>query len=94
MEEGSLARRQPNDVPPPFTPASDPATPRIASARVDVDCARTLGAIERLWTSIGYDEINWTYTPAGRRALRTVGELAERPYSVRTHYVFNSGIGW
>jgi len=68
--------------------------PRIANARVDVDCADRREPVERIWTSIGYDELNWTYTAAGKRALRVIGEIAERPYYVRAHYIFNSGIGW
>src|SRR5207245_2304207 len=52
-----------------------------------------LGPLRRIWTSFGYDEINWTSTPAGKRALRVIGEFAEQPYYVRSHYIFNSGIG-
>ena len=50
-------------------------SPPIAEATVRVDCAISQGPIRRIWTSFGYDEINWTYTPAGKRALRTIGEL-------------------
>jgi xylan 1,4-beta-xylosidase len=61
---------------------------------VRVDCGASLGPVRRLWTSFGFDEINWTATPAGKRHLRTIGGFAERPYYVRSHYIFNSGIGW
>jgi len=64
------------------------------TATVRVDCATQLGPLRRIWTSLGYDELNWTYTPRGKRALQTIGQLAERPFFVRQHYVFNSGIGW
>ena len=48
------------------------------------------GPIRRIWTSFGYDEINWTYTPAGKRnAPRHRRSFAEQPYFVRPHYVFN-----
>jgi len=50
--------------------------------------------VRRIWTSFGFDEINWTSTPTGRRHLQTIAAFAERPYYVRSHYVFNSGIGW
>jgi xylan 1,4-beta-xylosidase len=50
--------------------------------------------VRRIWTSLGYDELNWTHTPAGKRALGVIGALAEQPYYVRQHYIFNSGIGW
>ena len=59
-----------------------------------VDCAISQGPIRRIWTSFGYDEINWTCTPAGKRALKVIGQFAEQPYYVRSHYIFTSGIGW
>jgi len=68
--------------------------PQIRHAKVRVDAGNWRGPIRRIWTSLGYDEINWTHTPAGKRALRVIGALAERPYYVRSHYIFNSGIGW
>jgi xylan 1,4-beta-xylosidase len=66
----------------------------IAEATVKVDCGAPLGPIRRIWTSLGFDEINWTSTPAGKRHLRTIAAFAEQPYYVRSHYIFNSGIGW
>ena len=66
----------------------------IAEATVRVDAGATLGPTRRIWTSFGYDEINWTSTPAGKRHLKTIGAFVEQPYFVRSHYVFNSGIGW
>jgi xylan 1,4-beta-xylosidase len=66
----------------------------ITEAVVRVDCQATLGPIQRLWTSLGFDEINWTSRPDGKRHLRTIRAFAEQPYYVRSHYIFNSGIGW
>ena len=66
----------------------------IAEATVCVDAGATLGLVRRIWTSFGYDEINWTSTPAGKRHLETIAAFAEQPYFVRSHYIFNSGIGW
>ena len=68
--------------------------PHIAEATVRVDAGALLGPIRRIWTSFGYDEINWTSTPTGKRHLKTIAEFGERPYFVRSHYIFNSGIGW
>lgn len=68
-------------------------SPRIAAATVRVDCGAPQGPLRRIWTSLGFDEINWTSRPAGKRHLRTIGAFAERPYYVRSHYIFNSGIG-
>ena len=79
---------------PPFTPSDPSVTPQIRHATVTINCAAPLGPLDRIWTSFGYDEINWTYTPAGKRNLNAIGEFAEQPYFVRPHYVFNSGIGW
>ena len=61
---------------------------------VRVDCAAWKGSLRRIWTSFGYDELNWTYTPSGKRHLKTIAAFAEQPYHVRQHYIFNSGIGW
>lgn len=61
---------------------------------VRIDCGAPLGPLRRIWTSFGFDEINWTSTPTGKRHLRTIAAFAERPYYVRSHYIFNSGIGW
>jgi xylan 1,4-beta-xylosidase len=58
-----------------------------------VDCAEFQGPLKRIWASIGYDEINWTYTPRGKALYRTLRELAEVPYFVRNHNAFTSGNG-
>ncbi len=47
-----------------------------------------------MWESIGYDEINWTYTATGRTLLNTFGDLSPRPFLIRPHYVFCSGSGF
>lgn len=51
--------------------------------------------MRRIWASIGYDELNWTYTPRGRALHRLVGEdvLSSGPYYVRMHNAFTSGNG-
>ncbi|GAA1576174.1 beta-xylosidase [Kribbella sancticallisti] len=76
----------------PYTPA-DPDAPHVRQARVTVDVNDDQGILDRPWASLGYDEINWTYTPQGRRTLQTIGGFAETPYHVRPHYIFNSGTG-
>jgi xylan 1,4-beta-xylosidase len=68
--------------------------PHIAETTVRVDVGVQLGPVRRIWTSFGYDEINWTSMPTGKRHLKTIGAFAEQPYFVRSHYIFNSGIGW
>lgn len=78
----------------PRSAPSDPNAPHVRQAVVTVDAAHDRGALARIWESFGYDEINWTYTPTGKRLLRTFAEFAERPYYVRPHYVFCSGSGF
>jgi len=58
---------------------------------VKVDCSFRLGELEHIWRSIGYDEINLTYTSRGRDIIRRVGELKDTPYWIRNHNAFTSG---
>ena len=79
----------------PRSAPSDPSAPHVRAATVTVDAGRPVGDLARIWESIGYDEINWTYTPTGRSLLRTFGELSGgRPFWIRPHYVFCSGTGF
>ncbi|MCC7352410.1 MAG: glycoside hydrolase [Anaerolineae bacterium] len=66
----------------------------IPSAHIEVDAGRRLGPLPRLWTSFGYDELNWAYTPRGKRALASFAAFAERPYYVRAHQLLTSGRGF
>lgn len=59
---------------PPNAP-SDPDAPHVTESAVEIDASREIGPLTRLWESVGYDEINWTYTPTGRHLLHTFGEL-------------------
>jgi len=65
------------------------------SVQVRVDCAQSLGTIRRVWASIGYDELNWTYTPRGTALYRVLGDdvFTGGPYDVRMHNTFTSGTG-
>ncbi|HVC79929.1 MAG TPA: hypothetical protein VNL35_05425 [Chloroflexota bacterium] len=62
-------------------------------ARVMVDCRRPLGPLPRLWTSFGYDELNWTATPRGKENLAALHAIGDIPYTVRAHNIFTSGSG-
>jgi xylan 1,4-beta-xylosidase len=62
-------------------------------ATISVDCRRQLGQLKRIWTSIGYDEINFTYTTRGKRLYRTLRDVFERPYFVRNHNGLTSSNG-
>ena len=60
---------------------------------VRVEADGVVGDLARLWTSIGYDELNWTGTPRGRALLRTLASFEGGPYLVRSHNMFTSGTG-
>ncbi|HEX2858195.1 MAG TPA: glycoside hydrolase [Propionibacteriaceae bacterium] len=79
-----------------FPPAAPhrPDAPHVTTARVEVDASARQGQLTRVWESIGYDEFNWTYTPTGKRLLRSFGGLPGEGYLVRPHYVFCSGSGF
>ena len=62
-------------------------------ATVRVSCREWQGELKRIWAGIGYDEINWTYTPRGKALYRTLRNLAEVPYYVRNHNALTSGNG-
>ncbi|WP_299039343.1 GH39 family glycosyl hydrolase [uncultured Pseudokineococcus sp.] len=81
----------------PRSAPSDPSAPHVRSAAVEVDAAADRGEMRPIWASIGYDEINWTYTPTGKRLLRSFAELVPgqtQAFHVRPHYVFCSGTGF
>ncbi|MGH2347697.1 MAG: GH39 family glycosyl hydrolase, partial [Chloroflexota bacterium] len=61
--------------------------------RMEVDCRRAIGPLRRIWTSFGYDELNWTATPRGLANLAAMREFAEAPYTVRAHNLYTSGPG-
>lgn len=62
------------------------------SATISVDCGRQTPT-PQIWSGLGFDEINWTYTPTGRHLLGLVAGEERRRYYIRSHYIFNSGIG-
>ena len=65
----------------------------MSDARVTVDFGRRLGPLRPIWRSIGYDEINWTYTPRGRALHSTLRGIFRGPLAVRNHNTFTSGNG-
>ncbi len=51
---------------------------------VAVDAGATQDLLVHNWTYIGYDEINYTYTPEGQELLAKFMELQEQPYDTRS----------
>ncbi len=58
---------------------------------IRVDAGQVLGELPHNWNYIGYDEINYTYTPEGQELLSKFGALGEKPYYVRAHHLFCTG---
>jgi xylan 1,4-beta-xylosidase len=58
---------------------------------IRVDAGQPLGELPQNWNYIGYDEINYTYTPEGRELLGKFGALPGKPYYVRTHHLLCTG---
>jgi len=62
-----------------------------ARARVRVDAGKWLGELPHNWNFIGYDEINYTYTPEGQALLTKFMCMQEKPYYIRAHHLLCTG---
>ncbi len=60
---------------------------------IKVDAGRIIGELPHNWNFIGYDEINYTYTPEGQALLGKFGALQGEHYYVRVHHLFCTGNG-
>jgi xylan 1,4-beta-xylosidase len=78
----------------PQSTPHNPDAPHVTGARIEVDAAAAGTGLTPIWASLGYDEINWTYTSTGKRLLKTIGDFSGRAFHVRPHYVFISGTGF
>jgi xylan 1,4-beta-xylosidase len=58
---------------------------------IRVDAGQSLGELPHNWNYIGYDEINYTYTPEGRELLGKFMAMQEKPYYVRVHHLLCTG---
>lgn len=58
---------------------------------IRVDAAKWQGALPHNWNYIGYDEINYTYTPEGQALLAKFMAFQEKPYYVRVHHLLCTG---
>jgi xylan 1,4-beta-xylosidase len=61
------------------------------TTRVRVDAGRVLDAMPHNWNYIGYDEINYTYTPEGQELLAKFRDMQEKPYYIRAHHLLCTG---
>lgn len=58
---------------------------------IKVDAGQPLGELPHNWNYIGYDEINYTYTPEGQALLGKFGAMGGKPYYVRVHHLLCTG---
>ena len=58
---------------------------------ISIDAQSETGPLDRIWRCIGYNEINWTYTPIGRQVLQAMQELGDGSFCVRVMGSFSSG---
>ena len=58
---------------------------------IRVDAGQWLGDLPHNWNYIGYDEINYTYTPEGRELLAKFMAMQEKPYYIRAHHLLCTG---
>jgi xylan 1,4-beta-xylosidase len=58
---------------------------------ISVDAGKWLGELHHNWNYIGYDEINYTYTPEGEELLAKFMAMQEKPYFVRAHHLLCTG---
>lgn len=63
----------------------------VHSAAIRVDAGQVLGDMPHNWNYIGYDEINYTYTPEGQELLARFRDMQEKPYYVRAHHLLCTG---
>lgn len=63
------------------------------TTNIYVDAGKWVGELPHNWNYIGYDEINYTYTPEGQELLGKFMAFQEKPYYVRAHHLFCTGNG-
>jgi xylan 1,4-beta-xylosidase len=62
-------------------------------ANIKIDAGDWRGELPHNWNYIGYDEINYTYTPEGEELLGKFMAMQEKPYYVRAHHLLCTGNG-
>jgi xylan 1,4-beta-xylosidase len=67
------------------------ATDSDQTTQIRVDAGQWLGELPHNWNYIGYDEINYTYTPEGQELLAKFMALQEKPYYIRAHHLLCTG---
>ncbi|MDP8998557.1 MAG: beta-xylosidase [Myxococcota bacterium] len=65
----------------------------LPTVNVTVDATGAGTPLKRIWDFYGYDEDNYTTTPAGQALLKTLGTIDPTPPHIRTHFLLNSSGG-
>jgi xylan 1,4-beta-xylosidase len=63
------------------------------SVDIRVDSSKALGSYKPIYAYFGYDEPNYTYTPNGKKLIRELASLSDRPVYIRTHFMLATGDG-
>lgn len=63
----------------------------LEKVQIRVDARNVVGELPHSWNYIGYDEVNYTYTPEGQELLAKFGAIQEKPYYVRAHHLLCTG---
>jgi xylan 1,4-beta-xylosidase len=61
------------------------------SVKIHVDGRKWMGDLAHNWNYIGYDELNYTYTPESQELLAKFMNFQEKPYYIRAHHLLCNG---
>ena len=77
---------QGTEPPPPSIPAGKPVS-------IQVNLSKPIGSYKPIYSWFGYDEIDYTIMPDGKRLLRELHDLSPMPVYIRSHHLLTSGNG-
>jgi len=60
---------------------------------INIDAGKPMGSFTPVWSWMGYDEPNYTYSDDGMYLLQQLGQLSVHPIHARTHNLLTSGDG-
>jgi xylan 1,4-beta-xylosidase len=72
---------------------SSQQSPESSSISIKVQADQSDGPMLPVWNYFGYDELNYTYAPNGKKLLGKLGTLDAAPVYVRVHNLFTTGDG-
>ncbi len=60
---------------------------------IHIDATANLGPFKPIWSYVGYDEPNYTYTKNGRKLISELAAMTYVPVYLRTHFLLATGDG-